>query len=401
MLNCFRPHQRLGRIHQGGLRGSRIAGIAALLWGLAAQAPAQSAPFDPLTQLARGALIGQKLAYPVPGFELMVMQNGQLLYQQAFGTWRVGQVAATDSATKTMSGALIMSVAESHPGTFTLDTRLSSLLPSFDTASKRSITVRQAFSHTSGIANTAAGNAILANAGLTLQQSAAQIAQLPSVALAGSAFLYGGVSMQAAGAAAEVAAGQPFTQLFNDRIAAPLGLVNTRYALTSASSPRVAGGLQSTPAEFGRFMDMLLNAGVDRQTGTRISSAASVQQMFTRQTDPAQPILASPVNNSRYGIGPWLGQLNQAGPPVDQLAAGARRFHSWIDQTTGVVFVFATDRTSFRNIEMLSSMMHGAVLSAVPKPASNALLLLGEGGVWLLMRLQRDGVSKQRKELST
>ena len=393
-----RFRRRCSHHGRGGRPGSRIAGIAALLWGLAALAPARAAAaFEPLTQLARGALIGQNVATPVPGFELLVMLHGQLLYQQAFGTWRVRQVAATDSATKTMSGALIMSVAESYPATFALDTRLSSLLPSFDTASKRNITVRQAFSHTSGIANTAAGNAILANAGLTLQQSAAQIAQLPSVAPAGSVFLYGGVSMQAAGAAAEVAAGQPFTQLFNDRIAAPLGLVNTRFALTSASNPRVAGGLQSTAAEFGRFMDMLLNAGVDRQSGTRILAAASAQQMFTRQTDPVQAIIASPVDNSRYGIGTWLGQLEQAGPPVDQLAAGARGFHSWIDQASGVVFVFATDRTSFSNVDLLSSMMHVAVLSAVPEPATRVLLLLGAGGVWLLMRRQCDGAAALRR----
>jgi hypothetical protein len=53
---------------------------------------------------------------------------------------------------------------------------------------------------------------------------------------------------------------------------------------------------------------------------------------------------------------------------VDALAAGARGFHSWIDEDYGLVFTFATERTVFSNVEELSSMMHLAILQEVGVP---------------------------------
>jgi hypothetical protein len=174
--------------------------------------------------------------------------------------------------------------------------------------------------------------------------------------------------MQAAGAAAEVATGQDYIDVFADRITTPLEMTNTQFVLASDSNPRVAGGIESTATDFGRFMDMLLNDGVDRATGTRVLTAASVAEMLTRQTSDDQIIVNSPADNNRYGIGVWVDQLVQAGPPVDALAAGARGFHSWIDKNYGLVMTFATEETSFSNVEVLSSMMHLAILQAVAQP---------------------------------
>jgi CubicO group peptidase (beta-lactamase class C family) len=357
-----------------------IAAATMASLGLLAQGPAAAqvpASFAALTQLAQGALTGVNVSTPVSGFELLVLQNGQLLYNQAFGQWSIGQLGNADSATKTLSAGVIMSVTETNPGNFGLDTRLSSLVPSFDRADKRAITVRQAFSHTAGIANNNAGSIILANPNITLLQAANQIAALPMVGAPGAVFSYGGVSMQAAGAAAEAATGQSFVSLFNTRVATPLALSNTRFVLASDSNPRVAGGLESNAADFGRYMDMLLNQGVNRNTGQRVLQAASVQQMLTRQTTAQQTIINSPVSNNLYGIGTWLDQPTATGPAIDALAAGARGFHSWIDKATGVVFVFATDDTTFSNVEALTGLMHVAVLAAVPEPATALLLVCG------------------------
>ena len=146
-------------------------------------------------------------------------------------------------------------------------------------------------------------------------------------------------------------------------------MTNTQFVLASDSNPRVAGGIESTATDFGRFMDMLLNDGVDRVTSTRVLAAASVAEILTRQTSDDQIIVNSPADNNLYGIGVWVDQLVQAGPPVDALAAGARGFHSWIDKSYGLVMTFATEETVFANVEVLSSMMHTAILQAVATPA--------------------------------
>jgi CubicO group peptidase (beta-lactamase class C family) len=334
---------------------------------LGARASAQD--FSELTSLADGAVVGIGVDQPVEGFEIIVLKDGQPLYHQAFGNWTLGQVASADSATKTLSGALVMAVAESGDGGFSLDSRLADFLPEYNKPGYSDITVRQAFSHTSGLPGDDVSSWILTASNITLRQAGFLVSQQPlENGPPGSTFAYGGLSMQAVGAAMEVATGENYIDLFAERIATPLGLSDTRFYIASDTNPRVAGGVETTAADMARFTDMLLNGGVDRATGTRVLSEASVEEMVTRQTTDAQPITNSPTDNNRYGIGVWIDQLGMAGPTVDYLAAGARGMHSWVDEAHGLVFAFATDETSFRYVDVLSSQMHRAILAQIVTP---------------------------------
>ncbi len=319
-----------------------------------------------LTALAEGALEGENVDKAVPGFEIRLLQNGEAIYHRVFGDWALDRPARTDSSTKTLSGALMMSLAETGEGGFSLDSHLSDFLTEYDAAELRDITIRHAFSHSSGMEGTSFAPFILANRNISLRQAAQQIALKPLVnGPPGSTFAYGGLSMQAAGAAAEVATGKRYVDLFAERISTPLGMTKTQFVVATQANPRVAGGVESTATDFARFMDMLLNQGVDRATGNRILAAESVTQMLTRQTSDTQAVANSPTDNHRYGIGVWLDQLDPAGPDGDVLAAGARGFHSWIDPSQGLVFTFATDLTRAPNVESLSSKMHAAILQVV------------------------------------
>lgn len=351
-VSIFRPPIRVA-----------LATIAASFVSLA---PAQAAyDFAGLTALANGALAGQNVGTPVPGFEIRLLKHGVPVYHEVFGDWSLNRPANADSSTKTLSGALVMSVADSADEGFSLDSRLADFLPEYNAPGYRDITIRQAFSHTSGIAGDEQA-LVLYQKNITLRQAAAIIKQTPLAFTPGSTFSYGGLSMQVAGAAAEVATDQDYIELFAERLTTPLGMTNTRFVLASDTNPRVAGGVESTASDYGRFMDMLANDGVDRVTGARVLSSVSVNEMFTRQTNDGQPIANSPADNNYYGVGVWVDQLTQAGPPVEALAAGARGFHSWIDQKNDLVFTFATDLSHFANVEVLSSMMHAEILKAVP-----------------------------------
>jgi CubicO group peptidase (beta-lactamase class C family) len=322
--------------------------------------------FTALSELAQGAVSGENVAVPVPGFEIRVLQHGTPIFHQAFGDWSLDRPANADSGTKTFSGALIMSLVDSSDSGFTLDSRLADFLPEYGEPQLSEITIRQSFSHQSGFAGEQILSPILLNPSITLREAAAQISQLPLVhGPPGSTFAYGGLSMQAAGAAAEVATHMTYTELFGERITLPLGMANTRFVNASDANPRVAGGVESTATDFSRFMDMLLNGGVDRTSSTTVLTADSVEEMLRRQTTDELMIANTPTGNNRYGIGVWLDQLGQAGPVVDVLAAGARGFHSWIDKSAGLVFTCATDLTSFNNVEMLSSMMHNEILRTI------------------------------------
>jgi CubicO group peptidase (beta-lactamase class C family) len=340
-------------------RAITLAGVTTLL-----TASACSAGFnlDALTLLARGATQGQNVLSAVPGFDVRLLHAGTPIYHQAFGNWSVNRAANVDSTSKTFSGALVMSLTEQSPNPFSLNTKLSAYIPAFDDE-KLDITIRQAFSHTSGLPESSTA---LANPTISLQQAALVIAGQPlSNGPAGTQFAYGGASMQAAGAVVELAGGDTWNNLFTRRIVQPLGLTSTRFQLTTPSNPRVPGGIESTASDVGIFMESLRRGGL-APDGSRILSQSSVDTMFTRQTPADIPVVSSPVDNARYGVGVWL-QQGEAGK-LDVLAAGARGFHSWIEFEHELVFVFSTDVSSFSNVQALTQLMYDAVVSAIDQP---------------------------------
>ncbi len=331
------------------------AGAALLcICGTTMAAPAQPT-FCEVTQIANAAVQGQGVGAPIPGFELLLIHKGRVVYQRSFGAWSIGRVGAADSATKTISGAVIMSVVDSTGGSFSLNRPLSVYLPSF-TGDKAGITVGQAFSHSSGLP----ANALAVNIpNLTLQQAANQIAGQPLQYAPGQGFLYGGASMHAAGAAAEVASGLLWNDLYAQRIAGPLGMAQTRYVISSATNPRIAGGCESNAEEFARFMEMLRKGGV--HSGVRVLSESAVNAMFTRQSPVGAPVLSTPYPGvSDYGVGVWLDQRDEQGRLIGALAAGARGFSCWIDFDDELVGCVATDLSASVDVITMVNLMRPA-----------------------------------------
>jgi len=355
-----------------------LAPAAALLLQSAAMGFSTPYDFSAVTALAEGALIGQNVVDPVPGFELRLMHRGRVVYHQSFGNWSLDRVANCDSSTKTLSGGVIAAVMDASPTLprpFTLDSRLSDFIPAFNVLIKRNITIRQAFSHTAGMAT---GSTAVSSRTLTLQQAAVQIAGEPLDSLPASTFSYGGASMHAAGAAAEAAAGIPWNTLFQQRIAGPLGMQITQYTLTTPQNPRIAGGAESNAQEFSRYMEMLRLGGIHNGPSgpVRVLSQQSVNQIFTRQSPLGIPIANTPLTGvSDYGIGTWLDQRDASGNLIGAIAGGARGFCCWVDFDDEMVGCISTDVTSFSNIETLQYLIRAAAEQAIRNPACLADLV--------------------------
>jgi CubicO group peptidase (beta-lactamase class C family) len=350
---------------------ARHLASALTLFASAGTAQAQH-DLSAVTSLCESALVGQQIGSPIPGFELLLMKDGKVIYQRAFGTGRLDQLNNADSSTKTLSGAVIASLIDSSAGAptpFTLDTRLSAILPEY-TGDKATITVRQAFAHTSGLPSNSLAQSSTA---ITLRQAANSIANIALAYPVGSTFNYGGTSMHAAGAAAEAYAGIPWNTLFQQRIAGPLGMTQTRYALTSPTNPRIAAGAESTAREFAALMEMIRRGGLHRQpdgTDVRVLSASSAQAMITRQTPVGIPIGYSPLPGvSDYGVGVWLWTRNPTTLALERaLASGARGFSSWIDLDDGVTGVISTETTSAGNVIPWLALVANATQAAVRGP---------------------------------
>jgi CubicO group peptidase (beta-lactamase class C family) len=245
-------------------------------------------------------------------------------------------------------------------------------LPHATQYGKGNSTIRQNFSHTGGWEGTS-GETFLNNSSITLQQCVDSIIVYdPQAYILGTAFKYTGVSMQVAGAAAEIAAGQTWYTLFQNKIKVPLGLAKTNYG--SSSNPRIAGGMIATPADIIRYAQFILHNGKNA-SGFQIVDSVWMQEMWKDQTNKA-PIIAAPYlpnppyNNPynqdtiRYGIGTWLDIYNPTKHYQEQISgAGAFGTIFWINRcnnTTGVIFTSSSYssvwQTSFQVIDVVNAI---------------------------------------------
>jgi len=294
--------------------------------------------FAPLTAVVQEA----STALDLRGASLRVLIDGQPVYRRFFGAYTANTIVPIASASKTLSAAALMALVDE--GKLSLDDKVAKYIPSFNKPGYADITLRQCFSHTSGLPGSEENDA-LSNSSITLAQSADRIAQIPLIGPAGGQFAYGGLSMQVAGRCAEVAAGKSWDQLFQEKITGPLGLTQVDYTTIAVlppyranTNPRIAGGARCSLGDYAIFVQMLVNRGV--YNGRRVLDEASVREM-QRDYAAGLPVVNSPIDGvTRYGLGTWLDIVDAAGQPVQSSAAGAFGFTAWIDNARRIAAVF-------------------------------------------------------------
>ena len=276
----------------------------------------------------------ERMAQRHGGCALVLIKDGKAIYRKSFGRHTAEKVVPIASASKWLSGAVIMSLVDE--GKLSLDDTVSKYLPEFD-SEKSGITIRQLFSHTSGLpAEARCRN----DKRTTLERCASEIAASRLAASPGEEFFYGGVSMHAGGRIAEVVSGKPWNDLFVERIAAPLGMTQTDFhSYGSTSNPRPAGDARSSADDYARFLQMLLQQGTFN--GKQILSAASVREMHKDQTGGARIEYTIYENHrdldpnlllARYGIGMWREKFDMNSGRLQELSSqGYFGFSPWID----------------------------------------------------------------------
>jgi CubicO group peptidase (beta-lactamase class C family) len=310
----------------------RVAVIASL--ALLAAAPAAWAyDFAALDSIMTSTAWGPN------GATMIVQQDTTVVYERSVPPMTPTSVLPIASASKWLSAGAFMTLVDS--GLVSLDDRVSLYLPLF-TGPKGDITIRQLWSHTSGLP----GNTPYATDGtLTLALCVDSIAlRTPLVRVPGTAFIYGQTSMQVAGRIAEVVSGQSWESFFQSRIAAPLGMHQTSYG--SGANPLIAGGARASALDYARYVAMIEQGGT--LGGASVLSPASIALMQRDQTAGAA-IVASPygelpgLEGTRYGLGEWL---NLKDPFSDRAfvvsSTGAFGFTPWVSACNGTSGVIAT-----------------------------------------------------------
>lgn len=275
----------------------------------------------------------------------IVMKNGKLLYRVDAGAISASTRYPVASASKWLTAALVMTVVDE--GKLKLDAPISEVLPEFK-GDAGGITLRMLLAQTAGLGSLRSHVDISQSPRITLAQSAAEIATRPLAYPPGTVFEYGGPQFQVAGAMVEKVTGRRWSDLFEERIARPLGMTATTWehlpargaSAAETLNPLLQGGAITTADDYMRFLTMIAANG--RYDGHRILSEQAVREMESLQTLGLAKGYMPPgmTEKGEYALGNWCERWNAARECTLVSSPGAFGTLPWIDRSTGTYGVF-------------------------------------------------------------
>jgi CubicO group peptidase (beta-lactamase class C family) len=346
-------------------------------------------------------------SHVIPGAVLLVARHGKVAYFEAFGVRDPASQApmTTDaifriySMSKPITSVAAMMLWED--ARFTLDEPIAKYLPMFAepqvgveqpgaagapptlelVAAKKPITVHDLMRHSSGLTYGFFGDLMVKKAYVaanlnaddpTLAEFVARLAKLPLAFQPGTTWDYS-QSTDVLGRLIEVIAGTSLYEFERAHLLAPLGMVDTGFAVTDpAKQGRVAepfdadrtigagarvgdprqprkmesggGGMVGTAMDYARFAQMLLNGGT--LDGRRYLGPRTVAYMTSDHLGSA--VVPGPyyLPGPAYGFGLGFavrrlaGVAPYAGSPGDYTWGGAGGTYFWVDPKTDLVVVF-------------------------------------------------------------
>ncbi len=283
---------------------------------------------------------------------------------------------AIASMTKPITATAVMILQDE--GKLSIDDKVSKYLPAFaklklknGESPSREITIRDAITHTSGLAGTQVFDS-------TLAEAVDELSGRPLAFEPGTKWQYS-PGLNVAGRIVEIVAEMPLEDFLSKRIFEPLEMKNTTFfpdkkqqrmiatlygpgdddgSLVTAENhiadpasvkgPNPSGGLFSSARDMFRFYQMVLNEG--RFRGKRIVSKEAVEQMTSPQTDDLETGF-TPGNC--WGLG-WC-IVRQPQEVTAMLSpgtfghGGAFGTQGWVDPQTKTIYVLMIQRTKLPN----------------------------------------------------
>jgi CubicO group peptidase (beta-lactamase class C family) len=308
-----------------------------------AEAPAPRLPDGPPSWETVGAVLEAMVAARgLSGAFVEVVRGDQVLYSRAFGSYTRDTVLNVASATKWVTAAVLMTTV-ARDGV-ELDGALSRSLPWLP-EDKARLTLAQLLSHTSGLPGLRDSRIDLRQGvAIELEQAAREIAAIELAYPPGRFFDYGGASFQLAGALAETVAGRRWEDLFQERIARPVGMTASRYghpgpeheSATEIRNPNLQAGLFTSASDYLRFLRMI-DAGGEIE-GRRVLPADLVAAMERSRLRGLEKrfIPGGAKPQFEYGVGLWCEVVEPDGRCSVVSSPGAWGTYPWIDRRRDV-----------------------------------------------------------------
>jgi CubicO group peptidase (beta-lactamase class C family) len=347
----------------------------------------------------------------IPGAVALVVRNGKVVYEKAFGisdpktnrAYKIDDIFRIASMSKAITSTAAMILYEQ--GKFNLDDPISKWIPAFKNMTVLSsynqkdttyttvqaikpITVRQLFTHTSGlsygrISGDVRFHAIAAKAGITelyttdkvsLAENINKLASIPLVSQPGEKYNYA-MGLDVLGYLIELWSGQKFDVFLKENLFLPIGMKDACFYLPESKADRLVpvlkpasngkgwekytgtyydadypvngaktwfsggAGLSCTARDYALFLQMLLNNGT--ANGKRVLSPYSVFLLTAaNQTPDLTPTEKSEQFNSLgFGVITSLGEERGNGYKGRFSWGGYFNTNYWADPKTGTIMV--------------------------------------------------------------
>jgi CubicO group peptidase (beta-lactamase class C family) len=290
----------------------------------------------------------------VPGLAIAIVHNDKLVYLKGFGRREVGSSEIVDgdtvfqiaSLSKPVSSTVVAALVSD--GLVKWDTRIVDLDPAFrlyDSYPTAELTLRDLFSHRSGLPGTAGDE--LEDIGYGRDEVLRRLRLVPPSSSFRAGYSYSNAGLTEGAVAAAKSAGKPWEDVAEERLFRPLGMVSTsaRYAdfltrpnraalhvkANGAWSARLkrdpdmqapAGGISSSARDLAQWVRLQL-AGGDYDGRTLITAAALDETHAPLMARGANPITGGA---SFYGLG-WnieFGRHGLAWGHAGAFSVGAR-----------------------------------------------------------------------------
>jgi CubicO group peptidase (beta-lactamase class C family) len=325
-------------------------------------------------QIAYDLLRGWTDADKVPGAGLCVGRRGKMVEPRVFGKQSPSAAGAirhdalflVASITKPVTVTAAMLLVER--GLLALEDRVASIVPRFAARGKQDVQVRHLMTHTSGLPDMVSGNLQLRKEHKPFAAFVDAVCEEPLLFPPGTKVSYQSMGTAMLAEIVHQISGKALPEFLRKEVFDPLGMADTSLGWQPAKKERIAavrepaeqvnadwgwnspywlgfgapwGGLITSPADFARFCQLLLNGG--KLGEVRLLSPATVRAMTRNQLDALPDVPEVERRCRPWGLGWRLNWPAHSANFGDLL--GPRAYGHW--GATGTVCWLDPDAEAF------------------------------------------------------
>lgn len=282
-------------------------------------------------------------------------------------------------------------------GELSLEDRVASIVPAFAARGKGEVQVRHLMTHTSGLPDMLPENEALRKAHKPMSAFVEGTCQVPLAFAPGTRVSYQSMGTLMLAEVVHQVSGKTIHEFTRQEIFEPLGMTDTSLGRQDAKKGRIAlvrqgaelmkldwtwnsdywlkfgapwGGMITSPADFSRFCQMMLNGG--ELDGVRILSPATVRAMTTNQLS-AMPRVPEEERRCRpWGLGwrlNWPGHSANFGDLLGPRAYGhwgSTGTVCWVDPDAGAFCILFTTQPQEPEGRFLARICNAVAASLLP-----------------------------------